>query len=57
MQYYEISYYKTHSWIHKKYIASEMGSGYAILKSRIKKPVDVVEISYDDYIKYSGKKK
>ena len=48
MKYWRISYYKTRSWIDKKYIKSEDAQG-AINKARVKNIVDVEEISEKEY--------
>jgi hypothetical protein len=48
MKYWEISYYKTHSWIDKKYIKDEYAQG-AINKASVKNIVDVQEITEAEY--------
>ena len=50
MKYWRISYYRTHNWIHKKYIKDEYAQG-AIKKARVKNIVDVEEISEEEYKK------
>ena len=57
MTYYEISYYRTHNWIDKRYACAELGVSQAIQKARVKNPVDVVEITQEEYIKFSKIKK
>ena len=48
MKYWEISYYKTHNWIDKKYIKDEYAQG-AINKARVKNIVDVQETTEEYY--------
>ncbi len=57
MQYFEIAYYRTYSWIDKRYVSTEWGASDAIRKSRAKKIVEVTEITKEQYIEYSAKKK
>lgn len=48
MKYWRISYYKTHNWIHIKYIKDKCAQG-AIKKARVKHIVDVQEITEEEY--------
>ena len=57
MTYWEISYYRTHNWIDKRYVSAELGVTQAIRKARVKNPIDAVEITQEEYIKYSKIKK
>jgi hypothetical protein len=57
MKYYEISYYRTRNWIDKRYACSELGSSAAIIKSRVKNPLNVEEITEAEYKEYSAKRK
>ena len=50
MKFYEISFYRNRNWIDKKYVKSELGSSDAIAKTRLKKIVDVQEISEEEYL-------
>jgi hypothetical protein len=57
MEYYEIAYYRTHNWIDKRYVCSELGVGHAIMKSRVKRPIEVAEISKERYETQLAKKR
>ncbi len=57
MKYFEISYYRKRNRIDKRYAKSELGVTDAIRKSRVKNPIDVVEITEEQYKEYSKRKK
>ena len=48
MNYWKISFYRTHNWIDAKYIIAEHAQG-AINRARVKNIVDVQEIPEKDY--------